>query len=618
MEFRRDIEGLRAVAVLSILLFHIDHTNLPGGFIGVDIFFVISGYLITGNIWRDLNNKSFSIAHFYLKRIRRLFPALFFMLVVIFLAVYLSGINNEINMYGRSALSSLYYVSNIFFYTQNDYFSPDLELNPLLHTWSLSVEEQFYLIFPFIFIILIKAKKYTVYILSGIFLVSLLLSEHLVNLDESAAFFLSPFRFWQFLTGSLIAIYGHNLLLINKASNFFSIIGAGLIALSLLFFSSYTAFPGINALIPTIGTALVILGSKSTATLSHRILSSQIPSFIGKISYSVYLWHWPIIVLYKLNYNPDIEKTDKVFLFIASFIAGYISWKIIEQPTRKISLVYNSRLLITYTFTALAVVTLSSVIFINYADSLSDPKKNHLASYSNYKMDVRSGVCFLNSGADDPSLFDESLCINTKETNNVLLLGDSHAAHYYSELKAIYPDYNISQVTSSGCKPLIYQGELRFHLQGELRCTTLVKNAFEKTIFDKKFDVVILAGRWQLDDVPQLHNTIKYLENKVGKIIVIGPVIEYTQALPNLLARSYVENGAEIGVVTKARKYEDRLAVDSAIRMACLGTEANYVSALDKLCPQGQCITIIDKIPVQFDYGHLTNAGAKIVLDGIL
>lgn len=608
MEYRKDIDGLRAIAILAILVFHID-PRFSGGFIGVDVFFVISGFLITGIIWRAFENQSFSFSEFYLKRIRRLFPALFVTLFLSFIFVLAFGLNNEIEMYGKSVLSSLYYVSNMFFYTQSGYFDSDLELNPLLHTWSLSVEEQFYIIFPVFIFFIFKKKHNAIYYLLAFFFLSFILSEALIHIDSSAAFFLAPSRFWQFLTGSIIAIYAYKLTLNKITSESIAFIGACLIIASLALFSKETSFPGIYAILPTLGTALLIIGGRNGTTVSYKFLASPIPKFFGNISYSLYLWHWPIIVFYKILLFPELQKEDKLIIFFLSILAGYLSWKFIEQPTRKISIkkrkvmLINLSLISILSITALGIISTQTSLFFRQDTT-------YFESFANYNMGARSGICFFHSQANNIELFNKELCIKTGDGKNVLLVGDSHAAHYYQALNKDYPNVNISQVTASGCRPTI-------SYKGKKRCTELIKKVFNSLLDKHDFDTIIIAAQWKKpEDIEDLNKTIKFIENKVKNIIIFGPVMEYRQALPMLLARS--NNGThrekEGFQITMARKWDEGLSVNEKIKTATHETKAKFVSIIDHMCPEEKCITTIDGVPIQFDYGHLTNEGASFVL----
>ena len=600
---------MRAIAVLAILAFHLD-PRLAGGFTGVDVFFVISGFLITSIIWRDLHQERFSISRFYIKRIRRLFPALFAMLLGVLGLVLLSGYRDEIQVFSESALSSLYYASNIFFLTQNDYFSPDLELNPLLHTWSLSVEEQFYILFPFFMLLLARFRRRASGLIALCLVLSLAGSELLVRTHPTAAFFLSPSRFWQFLTGSLVALTVGHRTLDRRLAALCAYSGAALVLGSVVLLSHALPFPGLTALLPTAGAALLIIGGKEPSHAVHKILSSSPMVFIGGISYSLYLWHWPAIVLYKINVSPTLSWGDKGLLVALSFALAYASWRLVESKSA--SWAFFQRGKPTAVFFIGTLVSLSALFLISraYGAGAFGAPRSTFESYFKYDMHNRSKVCFLHSGANSISFFKEDECLRHGSGRNVLLLGDSHAAHYYRALVTEYPEVTISQATASGCKPTL-------DTRGAKRCKDLMQKALNEWLPQRRFDTVIIAARWSAKDRSSLHKTIQYLQPFVRDIIVIGPVIEYKQALPKLLAKFGYSRLKEAPQLASARKYAGRLAADRAISEACSGTRARYVSALERLCPGGRCITVLHGVPVQWDYGHLTLEGAQLVVQDL-
>jgi len=603
MNYRFDIDGLRALAILAILVFHID-PRFAGGFIGVDIFFVISGFLITGIIWKELQQNTFTFSMFYLKRVRRLFPALFVMLFVAYAFIIVFGLNTEIEMFGKSALSSLYYISNIFFYSQNDYFASDLKLNPLLHTWSLSVEEQFYLFFPLFLYWVYRKKQNTHYYLLGLLFVSFILSEYLLATDASASFFLSPSRFWQFLVGSLLAIYGHKITLSAKQASYLSIVGFLFIAYSLYAFSEHTAFPGVFALIPTLGTAALVLSGFNNNSYSYRLLSSAVPRFFGNISYSLYLWHWPIIVFYKITIAPSFVKEDKVIVFLLSVLAGYISWRLVEKTTAKLSLTQQSRKLLYISTGSLSALTLLGLLCFN-SSFFHSQEKQFYENFLSYKMEAKTGSCFLISG-DNANAFDEEQCIKQGK-KNILLIGDSHAAHYYQGLVNSLPEFTISHASSSGCRP-------HFKNEAGNRCADLINHVYSNLLNKYQFDLIILAGRWIKMDIALLPSTLQFLNDSKLNVAIFGPVIEYEQALPALLAR-FGNDAHTSDMLDSARNWQQITYMDNQVSNIAQDANIKYISMLNVMCPKKQCVvTTKQGAPIQSDYGHLTTKGAEIVL----
>lgn len=335
---RQDIDGLRAIAILFVLLFHLNNSFLPSGFVGVDIFFVISGFLITKILIKDIQKDNFSFSSFYIKRIRRIFPALFVLFACLIMAT-LTLTPDDFKWFAKTLKVASLQISNILFQKQVGYFDPQFEGMPLLHTWSLGVEEQFYLIWPITLLLLFKFRKtpnLPFYGLIIISIISLLLSQYLISVGQQRiAFFSLPTRLWELGIGAILAFDK-----IKKPKNFkvnelLGITGIALIVLSAFLINS-EFFPGFRAFAPCIGSFLVIFSGNNTTTIVTRILSNKILVFIGLISYSLYLWHWPVIIFYK-EYSGDVDLsiTTSIIISISCVILSYFSWKFIENPFRR-------------------------------------------------------------------------------------------------------------------------------------------------------------------------------------------------------------------------------------------------------------------------------------------
>ena len=609
LNYRYDIEGLRAIAVLAVLAYHVVPWIVPGGFVGVDIFFVISGYLITRNIWKDLQQGEFSFGTFYAKRIRRLFPALTVVLLFCALVVILVGLPGETHEFGWSAISATLYVSNHYFLSIDSYFDSSLAMNPLLHTWSLSVEEQFYIVFPALLVLLHRrTRTWTFAILCGLLVGSFVFSELLIHSAEAAAFFIAPSRFWQFLIGALIALKP-TMLLQRRWMELIAWVGLILISLSIAYFSEETPFPGIYAVIPTLGSACLIYAGQQQGLFIGGLLKNAVASFFGKISYSLYLWHWPLIVFYKLEFSPEPSSSERYLLIIASIVVSYISWRFIEQPFRVFSTRrYKRRIYAGGVITSLVLLVMG--FWLIYTDGIkSRYSSDQLAfvEYLEYDADplFRTDTCFLTSKVDGADAFDEENCITKNgERSNVLILGDSHAAQYYAAFKEVYPDIAFSQITASGCRPVK-------PYDGEKRCTDLMRAAFEEYAPREQFDAIILAGRWERNDLDALPKTIRYLNKVSDQIIVLGPVIEYRQALPRVLAK----NGLDEREIKETRRYSLIKDIDVRTHTLLSTLDVEYYSILDIMCPNQKCwVQTPDGMPVQFDASHLTYLGAVEVV----
>ena len=332
--YRADIDGLRAIAVLSVLSFHFGIDSFSGGFVGVDIFFVISGFLITRLIKEQILAGSFSLSEFYLRRARRLFPALFFTLTMCFAGAYRFFFAEHFERFGGALLYALLSISNVYFWNEQGYFDTESIFKPLLHTWSLGVEEQFYLIWPTLLLIFF-AVRIKFFVLIGIGLVgvlSLYAAQFYLANDASAVFFLTPFRMIEFACGAvtvwLVDIKTNHWVLLEIL--LFS--GLLLIGYAIFSFDAHTVFPGINALIPCVGTVLVIYAGQ--ARFAGKLLSNPLAVGIGLISYSVYLIHWPIYVFYQYPVSHPLDTIEILALFVATLFLATLQFLYIETPFR--------------------------------------------------------------------------------------------------------------------------------------------------------------------------------------------------------------------------------------------------------------------------------------------
>lgn len=331
--YRPEIDGLRALAVVGVVLFHA-HMGLHGGFVGVDVFFVISGFLITKIIQNAIDAGTFSMASFWVRRIRRIMPAALAMVLVVLLAGLLLLDPVTMIALARSGLAQALVYANIFYWRDVDYFAQSADLKPLLHSWSLAVEEQFYLFLPLLLVVIARyrrswLKPALVLMFAGSFAVSV----YLTATHRSAAFYLLPSRAWQMLAGSLLALYVDQLRLPRWAAQGLSIGGLLAVVVAMCVYTMDTAWPGVAAALPVLGAVAFIAGTTGQATLAGRLLSLPPIVFVGLISYSLYLWHWPIFVFARLCL---IEVTPWTYavLIVASFAAAALSWKFVEGPFR--------------------------------------------------------------------------------------------------------------------------------------------------------------------------------------------------------------------------------------------------------------------------------------------
>lgn len=334
--YRSDIDGLRAVAVVPVILFHLGESLLPGGFVGVDIFFVISGFLITRLIITDVDRDRFSIAEFYRRRIRRIFPNLFAMLAVTTIAAAAILLPYDFKVYGESLVATTLSAGNIFFWLKGGYFDVQAADMPLLHTWSLGVEEQYYIAFPLIVLLIAKVRRSLLPLtLMLCFAASLALSVYQVSTAPNAAFYLPFGRWWELMVGSMLALGLLPPLKRAAPAEIVALIGAAMIAFSLIGLSPQTPFPGFAALLPCFGAGFIIYANSAHMTSVGRVLSLKPMVAIGLVSYSLYLWHWPVIVLSRYVLQRQLEGVDHIVAMVLIVALALAAWQFIEKPLRR-------------------------------------------------------------------------------------------------------------------------------------------------------------------------------------------------------------------------------------------------------------------------------------------
>lgn len=338
ISYRPEIDGLRAVAVLIVILFHAGFELFSGGFVGVDVFFVISGYLITTIILAHKANKTFSIFDFYERRAIRILPAFFFITTICILAAYLWLLPNDMKDFSKSLIAASVFSSNIHFFRQSGYFDNAAELKPLIHTWSLAVEEQYYIIFPLLLLVIWRfAKQWTIAALTLLTVLSFALAQWGSYNKPAAAFYLLPTRGWEIATGALVALYSPHfskLQLHRTLQEIGSLVGLSVILYAALFYSKATPFPGVYALAPVLGTALIILFATSSTAVG-RLLSTKVFVSTGLVSYSAYLWHQPLFAFFRHRDTAVDNLGIYIVLSLISFLLAYLTWRYIETPFRK-------------------------------------------------------------------------------------------------------------------------------------------------------------------------------------------------------------------------------------------------------------------------------------------
>jgi peptidoglycan/LPS O-acetylase OafA/YrhL len=423
LTYRADIDGLRAVAVLLVVACHIGIYKCRGGFVGVDVFFVISGYLISSVILSEIAASRFSLFSFYERRIRRIVPALVVMLFATSLLAYRYLLPVELEDFAKSLVAAIFSQSNFYFWSQSGYFDAPAALKPLLHTWSLAVEEQFYIFFP-LFLLAVRRffpARLRVSIIA-VAILSFAASVLGAYKYPSSTFYLAPTRAWELLLGTILSLKILPQISGALQRNVSTLFGAASILFAAISFSSSTPFPGFAALAPCLGAALIIAGGETGASLVGRALSSKPVVFVGLISYSLYLWHWPIIVFQKIGTLLVSGVSDRVgglVSFAVSFVIATLSWRFVELPFRsgrfKLS---GAPLFNTALASSVAVAGLAVWMLVSHGlPNRFPPEAVRVASYLDYgtKEEFREGTCFLLPPAKFQN-FDPATCLREDPT----------------------------------------------------------------------------------------------------------------------------------------------------------------------------------------------------------
>jgi peptidoglycan/LPS O-acetylase OafA/YrhL len=611
--YRSDIDGLRAVAVVPVVIFHLGVHAVRGGFVGVDVFFVISGYLITQVLIGDIERGRFSIVGFYERRIRRILPALLAVLAATAALYFTVSLPDEYAEFSRTLLAAAASVSNIYFWLHAGYFDGTALSTPLLHTWSLAVEEQFYVLWPICLYLMYRFRRQHVLLLTaGVALVSLSISAVGAFTHPVATFYLLHTRAWELLLGSLLALNIVSSPLGAAARNALSILGLALIAASVFWLSSDLPFPGLLALPPCLGAALIILAGRDGTSWAGRVLSWRPIVFIGLISYSLYLWHWPIVVLQRGGYLTLVPgqtgRIQNLAVIGASFAIAALSWRFIEQPFRTGPWRPSRRALMRIAAAGTAVIAGAGIVGWStggFPARYSD-QELRFASVLNYgRRYYRVHRCFLISSSGRSEFAPE--CLNLADTKkNYLLLGDSHAADLWYGLNAKFPEVNFLQATAADCYPTVAHG-----LGERSYCTRLMDGIFQTFLTEHPVDEVVISARWTAAEMPRLSATLLWLKDRHIAATVLGPVAIYDGPLPRLMII-----GARKGRPDAVDGHWDYSLrqLDAQLSQVARNAGAKYISMLDLLCRQSACLTTDDQgLPIYPDAEHFTGEGSRIV-----
>jgi len=553
--YRPDIDGLRAIAVILVLLFH-SGLGFSGGFVGVDVFFVISGYLITGLILKEQKLGCFTFSSFWLRRIRRIMPASTFVVLATLGTGFFVLLPDDYAELSRSTVAQQLMLSNIFFWRNTGYFAGAAEMKPLLHTWSLAVEEQFYIGYPFLLIFLCRYERKVIFICLLILTFgSFVASACGLHNNPSATFFLLPTRAWELLLGGLVFLAQGSLQPQDWKAGLISILGLAGIVFAAYFFTANTPFPGRNALAPCLGTACLILANTSKLTWIGRLLASKAVVFVGLISYSLYLWHWPLLVLMKhMSAGKSLSSTSRLCALAVSLFLATISWHFIETPFRRRMILPRPRNLLI-AFAGTVSLLLCASLLIRTANGIPGRFDPQALSYASAKQ----SRAFINEMTNEQLRDRGPLQFGAiGSSDKCVIWGDSHAMALIPGLDAICKTRGVTgfQATHSATPPLLdFIWKSKYGLNDQSK-------EFNRSVVDfaitNKVDLVVLAGRWSLymgdsSFQPCLSETIRMLAAEGVRVAIVLEVASQSGDIPLMLSMSVRrgEDPAKIGVTAE-------------------------------------------------------------------
>ena len=671
MKYRKEIDGLRALAVLPVILFHAGFTTFSGGFVGVDIFFVISGYLITTIIVAEMEQGSFSLLNFYERRARRILPALFLVMLCTLPFAWFWMLPPAFKDYSKSLIAVPLFASNVLFYLTSGYFDIASELKPLLHTWSLAVEEQYYVLFPLFLMLAWKLrKKWVISLLLLVAVVSVFVAQWGATTHPSFTFYLLPTRGFEILIGALISLYiNHKQSIISvsqSVSQSVCLAGLALVLYAIFAFDKNTPTPSLYTLAPTIGAGLILVFANNK-NLVGKLLGNKIFVTIGLISYSAYLWHHPIIAFSKARNLFGFELVNPFLIVGASLVLAYLSWKFIEKPFRNKNTLSSKFILYFSLIGTLFFVTIGSIIYFeNGFRNVKDRVPPNVKWLSlGEKLDINGDIC-------TPIAYEKSgisICNfgDLSSNKNTVLYGDSHSQAISEELDKLFINSKIkgTKIVIDGCDVV---PELRLYSKTNTDITNRCLAGFNSMLsYIKKHKAdVVVASRWsfklypikgQIDDMPTknseggIENDVDYREyvsvingnisfsakeKKIALTNLIDGLLTATDrlyliyAVPEVswdIARKnilyYRTNRTPLSEISIP--YSDFKNRNEFVNSIFNGYEKNpkVISIKPEIIfcnsyVKDRCVAQYETIPYYYDDDHLSDAGANLIVKKII
>lgn len=617
-EFRADIQGLRAIAVLSVVIYHAVPAALPGGFVGVDIFFVISGFLITGILVRELERGAFSVTGFYHRRIKRLFPALFAMLAAVLAMGAAILPPSEYMELARTTVSTVFFVSNIDFYALSGYFAGEAADKPLLHTWSLAVEEQFYIVYPLLLAAVWKWARAWLAPLAALgVLAAFAVSQWGAMEHRTAAFYLTPFRAFELGLGALVALWPLQLKPVWRDAA--SLVGVAMMAAAFVALDDSTPFPGLAALLPCAGAALVIAAGTGAPSAGGRMLSLPALTFFGAISYSLYLWHWPLLVFGRYATDgTSLSPWHAAPLAALAVVLATLSWKFIEQPVLRARAPRGWVFGLGGLAMAGATAVAAAIYFADGAPGRFSPQAQRMfAAYEDFNRD--RDRC--HSDEDNPIPYDRNCLFGAEGASPVVAVwGDSAGAELVVALgEALAPRGQAAmQITSSACGPL-----WDYQLPERPTCAAHNRETLANLLADARIRTVVIALNFARYPTPEQPLVQEGYTRTVEALLAGGKTVVLAYPFPN----PWFESPRELGLRAQLGRPLDTLGVPRATYEADQHAALAFLDRLvartgavpfrqqDALCDATFCPVYREGVGVlYFNGNHISVTGARLVV----
>jgi peptidoglycan/LPS O-acetylase OafA/YrhL len=606
--YRPDIDGLRAIAVLLVVIYHAFPEALPGGFIGVDIFFVISGFLITGIIARELEQQRFSLVAFYNRRIRRIFPALIVVLCAALVLGWLWMLPAAYAQLSSDVFASAAFLSNIALWLQSGYFDIESSKKPLLHLWSLGIEEQFYLFWPLLLMLAARLRLNLLAVAAVIAAASFVLNVALIGSDPVATFYLPFTRAWELLAGAAMACGWNQISQTNRASNLRAGAGLLLIAAAAGVLDTHSAFPGWWAVLPVAGSALLL--SAPAAWGCRHVLASQSLVRIGLISYPLYLWHWPLLVFFGIIKFAPLTLIERGLIVGLSLALAWLTYRFVESPFR---FGRPSLLRVLSLGSGMVLVAAAGGVIVRGGgfDFRLPPEIREMTSVPTQSSQWRVHQCLLDLSHE--MTFADS-CVDQGRRPLVLVWGDSTAGALLPGLRKAQQTraFGIAQFTSSSCIPA-----LNTDVAGTPNCRA-INDKILSLAREIKPDIVLLHSTWDryLDGAAETVAALKQQTN--ARIIILGSVPWWKRGLPNEVLRYFMLHHR---LIPERSSRAEPDGSGAALRRKLVPLGAEFISVWDAMCNADGCLTRIGDAAKDIsasDQVHLTEKGSVFLVQSII